>query len=66
MSEASAPVERLSYRLVEASKMLGVAKSTLHDMLRRGELRSVRLGRVVLIPRAELDRLLSGESARRA
>ena len=51
--------DRLSYRICEASKLTGIPKSSIHDAIRLGRLRAVRLGKIVLIPADELKRLLS-------
>jgi excisionase family DNA binding protein len=59
MKAAAAPApERLTYRAAELAKLLGVSRTMIHDSCARGWIKSVRLGRVVLIPRAEVDRLL--------
>ena len=71
------PVERVAYRLSEAAAMLGLPKSTCHDLVRRGILKAVRLcadgpslaagarGRrgVLLIPREEIMKLISPATA---
>ena len=52
-------VERVSYRVSEFSRASGIPKSSVHDLIRQGKLRAVRLGRIVLIPISEIDRILS-------
>jgi excisionase family DNA binding protein len=39
-----------------------LGRSSTYDALKRGDIPSVRIGRRILIPRAALDRLLSGDS----
>lgn len=52
--------DRLVLRVDEAAAMLGVGRAHLYNMITRGEVRAVRLGRTVRIPSAEVRRLLSG------
>lgn len=44
----------------EAAKVLRIARGSAYESVRRGELRSVRIGRRLLIPRAALLQLLDG------
>jgi excisionase family DNA binding protein len=46
------------YTVVEAARLLGVGRSTMYELVRRGEVSSVRLGRKVLITRSTLEELL--------
>jgi excisionase family DNA binding protein len=41
----------------EASKAIGISYPTLDALLKSGRLKSVRVGRRILIPLAELERL---------
>lgn len=49
----------LTVPLKEAAAMLGVSRWTLMAMEERGEIHIARFGRKVLVPRAEIDRILS-------
>ena len=42
--------ERLTLRKGEAAQALGVSERTIHTLLKSGELPSLKMGRVVLIP----------------
>lgn len=46
------------YTVVEAAQLLGVGRSTMYDLVHRGEVASVRFGRKVLITRPTLEALL--------
>lgn len=48
--------DRLLYPVAEAAHSLGIARSTLYEMLARGDLASVRLGGRRLVPAEELAR----------
>lgn len=43
-------VGRVTLRKREAAQSLGVSERTVHSMIASGQLRAVKLGRVVLIP----------------
>lgn len=45
------------FSLREASVILGVSSRHLQNLIRRGEIRAIRLGRRVLLPLAEINRL---------
>lgn len=46
------------YTVIEAAQLLGIGRSTMYDLVHRGEVASVRLGRKVLITRSTLEALL--------
>ena len=52
-------VERLAYSPAEAARALGLARSSLYAALTRGDLRSVLVGGRRLVPRSEIDRILT-------
>ena len=49
--------------VVEVAVELRCAKWAIYEMVKRGDLRAVHVGRNLRIPRAELERLLAGERA---
>ncbi len=54
--------ERATMSVESAAKLLGIARGSMYQAVRRGEVPSVRIGRRIVIPRRALERLLSGES----
>jgi excisionase family DNA binding protein len=54
-----APAGRLLLRVAEAAEVLAISRSSLYQLMSSGEVRTVRLGRTVRIPRRELERLAS-------
>jgi len=50
---------RLTYSVEETAYLLGVHELTLRAAIDRGEIKTVRVGRRVLIPRQVLEQLLS-------
>jgi excisionase family DNA binding protein len=59
--ERNPPAERLAYSPDEAAELLGISKELVHDLLRTGELGSVKAGRRRLIGRNHLEALLTRE-----
>lgn len=55
--------ERLSYRISDAAKVLGISRSGFYKLVSQGLIKPVRLGTLVLVPKAELERLLHGAPA---
>jgi len=44
----------------EVAAALRVRKWAIYDMVKRGDLHAIHVGRKIRIPRSELDRLLTG------
>jgi excisionase family DNA binding protein len=53
--------ERLAYSPDEAAELLGISRELVHDLLRTGQLGSVKAGRRRLIAKHHLDAFLAGE-----
>lgn len=49
---------RMTYKIQEAAKILGVSQSTIRRLIAAGELRVIRKLRHPLIPVSELEKLL--------
>jgi len=56
------PIERVAYSPNEAARALGLSLNHVYDLIRSGTIPSVRLGKRILIPRAELERMLCARS----
>lgn len=50
-------MDRILYSLKEAAEQLSVCVSTVEQLIAQGELQVRRLGRRILIPRSELEKL---------
>jgi excisionase family DNA binding protein len=59
--EHNAFAERLAYSPDEAAELLGISRELVHDLLRTGQLGSVKAGRRRLIAKRHLEAFLSGE-----
>lgn len=47
-----------AFSVQEAAEIFGISPITVYRLVRRGELKAVRFGRRVRIPRSEVERLL--------
>ena len=54
--------QRRTLTVPETAAALGVSSDLVYDEIRAGRIRSVRIGRRILVPREELDRLLQAAS----
>ena len=53
--------ERLAYSPDETAELLGISRELVHDLLRTGQLGSVKAGRRRLIGKNHLEAFLAGE-----
>lgn len=51
-------VERLTYTVREAAQVLGIGKDLAYQLIKSGELPSVKLGGRLVVPKIALERLL--------
>ncbi len=51
-------LDRKTYSVTEAGKILGIGRSAAYEAARRGELPVVRIGRRLLVPIRALERML--------
>ncbi len=56
--------ERLCVSVPEAARMLGISRNNCYELVKRGELPSIRLGNRILIPYVQLKRMMEGEYAK--
>jgi excisionase family DNA binding protein len=50
--------DRLTFTVGEAARLLGISRGLAYELVNRGELPAVRLGRRLVIPRRALEQLL--------
>ena len=53
--------DRLAFTVREAAAALGVCRDAVYNAINRGELRAIRFGGTLLVPRPELERHLGLE-----
>ncbi|WP_435203726.1 helix-turn-helix domain-containing protein [Qipengyuania sp. 902] len=51
-------MKRLTYKIDEVAQALGLGKTTIHKLLRDGELQKIKLGRATLIPAESVEALV--------
>ena len=56
-------MQRFSYSPAEVAARLGISRALVYRLIAAGRLRAVKLGARTVIPAAELERLLSEDSA---
>ncbi len=54
------PGDRLVFTVDEAAYLLNISRALAYDLVARGEVPSIRLGRRIVIPRRQLEILLEG------
>lgn len=54
----TAPLEPLAVTVPEAARLLGVSAALVYEMIARGELKALRLGRRLVVPIASLRALI--------
>ena len=50
--------DRLVWSVEEAGRLLGISRAHAYELVARGELTHIRLGRRIVIPKRALDELL--------
>lgn len=53
-----APSDRLTIRVEEAAKLLGISRGAAYARANDGSLPTIRLGKRLLVPKAALDKML--------
>ena len=54
--------QKLAYNLKEAAEALALSAASVSNLIRSGQIRAVRIGRRVIIPRAALEEFLAKEA----
>ena len=52
-------MDRLTFTVTEVAELLGIARTSAYECVRRGEIPSLTLGRRLVVSRAALDALLN-------
>ncbi len=55
--------ERLTYKIEEAGRLLGIGRNQAYEAARRGDFPVIKIGKRMLVPKAAFDRLLDGKAA---
>lgn len=63
MDEAAMGHERLVWTVAEAGRLLGISRAHAYELVARGELPHLRLGRRVVVPKHVIEVLLASVDA---
>ena len=63
MDEVVVDGERLVWSVAEAGRMLGISRAHAYELVARGELPHLRLGRRVVVPKHAIEALLASVDA---
>lgn len=55
---------KLTVTVEEAAKILGIGRGLAYEAIRTGQIRSVRIGRRILVPLAPLQKMLNADVPR--
>jgi excisionase family DNA binding protein len=56
---------RLVYGVPEAGEMLGLSRNASYEAARRGDLPTIKIGKLLRVPKAAFDRMLDEASRKR-
>ncbi|MBI1949353.1 MAG: helix-turn-helix domain-containing protein [Deltaproteobacteria bacterium] len=56
---------KMGFRPREVAQALGLGITLVRSLIARGELRSIKLGRAVIVPRSEVERFIAARMADR-
>jgi len=56
--------ERLTLSVAEAAAMLGLSRNAAYSAAKNGQIPVLRIGKRLLVPKIQLERLLQGEDNR--
>jgi len=62
MPKVRESVDRLAYSPTEFAEAIGVTRQHVHNLIARGDLRSVKVGRCTRIPASEATRLFADDA----
>ena len=51
-------MDRATYTIEEAAKILGIGRSSAYQAARAGDIPTIRVGRRLLVPKVALERML--------
>jgi excisionase family DNA binding protein len=56
-------MKKLTFTVPEVGNILGIGRNLAYDSIRRNEIRAVRIGKRLVVPRSEIQRLLGEPTA---
>lgn len=59
-------VKRRTMTITEAAEQLGISRNRCYEAAKAGQIPVIRIGRRLLVPTAQLDKMLAGETPKAA
>ncbi|MFA5064942.1 MAG: helix-turn-helix domain-containing protein [Dehalococcoidia bacterium] len=56
-------MDKLTYNVEETGKALGLSRASAYKAVHDGSIPTIRLGRRIVVPRVQLEKLLNGKQA---
>jgi excisionase family DNA binding protein len=56
-------MQKQTYSVPEAAKILGLNRNSGYDAVKRGEIPVIKIGKRLLVPKVAIERLLQGGAA---
>ena len=66
MKATKTAVERKTITIPAAGQALGISRNAAYEAARRGEIPTIRIGRLLLVPKVALERMLESAGKGRA
>lgn len=60
------PNFKAAYRIPEAAEMLSIGRSTLYELITAGAIGTAKIGKIRLVPYAEIEKFLASNMAEAA
>lgn len=57
---ASSVSVKLTHKVEEVGPLLGLGRNSIYELIRSGTLRSIRVGRKILVPKSAIEEFLNG------
>ena len=61
--DSAAPTDRYAFPINDACLALGIKRTSLYDLAKKGQLKLIKIAGRTLVPRSEIERLTSIERA---
>lgn len=61
--KAKPEIQKQGFRPEEAGRAIGVGETTARGLIKEGKLKSIRIGRAIVVPQWAIDEFLAGAAA---
>jgi len=53
--------DKLTFTVMEVAELLGICRGTAYELVSQGVIPSLQMGKRILVPKRQLEKLLDGE-----